>query len=94
MNAKTTQKLIYFYVTLLIIAGIVVGNTINRIELHMVVRRVITEGINYDDFRDMALSDKMIQLFYKDFTEAEVKAFEGFLNRIIKNLAEVNENER
>lgn len=73
MYAKTTQKLIYFYVSLLIITGIVVGNTINRIELHMVVRRVIAGGINYDDFREMALSDKMIESVKKEMTSIAYK---------------------
>lgn len=73
MNVKTIQKLVYFYVTLLMIAGIVVGSTINRIELHMVVRRVIAGGVDYDAFREMVLSDKMIQSVKRELASSQYK---------------------
>jgi len=39
----------------------VVGFTLNRIGIHMIVKRVSAEGIDYDAFREMKLPEKVIQ---------------------------------
>lgn len=50
-----------FYFLLLVITAFIVGMTLNRIELNIVVKQVKAEGIDYDSFREMLIPVKMIK---------------------------------
>lgn len=53
MNFKIEHNRIKFYIILIIIALIIVGNSLQRIHIHMVIKKISREGINYDAFREM-----------------------------------------
>jgi DNA-binding MarR family transcriptional regulator len=58
-----------------------------------IIRIVLTDKAKALSSKYEEVSDEMIKLFYKDFTESEIEVFETFLKRILQNLAEVKENE-
>lgn len=66
LNKKINRKVIIFYSILSITVATVVGSTLNKIDLHMVVNQVKAQGIDYDAFRDMNLPVKVIALIKKD----------------------------
>lgn len=68
MGLKTERKLFIFLGILCIITVMVVGFILNNIELHMVVKQVKVEGINYDAFREMKLTKELIKFIKKDIT--------------------------
>jgi len=57
------------------------------------IRILLTDKAKALNGKYMQVSDEMTKLFYKDFSEAEIDAFENYLERILYNLAEVKENE-
>lgn len=60
MSTSKIKQLFFFYIILIIIAGMVTGNALNHIGLYKITRRIKSEGIPYDSFREMKLTDKMI----------------------------------
>lgn len=61
MTLKKEQKVFVFYCIILLIIMIVISNTMNGINLHKILNRVYKDGINYDDFRQLKLSEEMIE---------------------------------
>lgn len=53
------------------------------------IRICLTEQARGLQDRYDEVSDRMTELFYRDFTEDEIKNFEGMLNRILNNLEEI-----
>jgi DNA-binding MarR family transcriptional regulator len=58
-----------------------------------IIRIVLTDKAKALNDKYNEVSDKMIQLFYRNFSESEIVVFEAFLKRILQNLTEVKENE-
>ncbi len=56
-----TGRQLRFYFLLFIITTFIVGITLNRIELNIVVEQLKEEGIDYDSFREMLIPSKMIK---------------------------------
>ncbi len=73
MNAKRTKQLFYFYVILIIIAGMVTSNALNRIGVYQITKRIKNEGIQFDSFREMNLSEKMIRSVIKEMNSVHPK---------------------
>lgn len=57
------------------------------------IRIVLTEKAQSLNGKYEEVSDLMIKLFYKDFSETDIIIFENFLERILNNLMEVKKNE-
>lgn len=68
-NSKNQHKSVIYYGLLCLIVFYIVGFVLNRIELHMVVKNVKKEGINYDSFRDMNISKDVIKEVLDDINE-------------------------
>lgn len=57
------------------------------------IRIILTERAKALNGKYEEVSEKMVQLFYKDFQEAEIAAFEKLLERILNNMMEVKLND-
>jgi DNA-binding MarR family transcriptional regulator len=57
------------------------------------IRILLTDKAKAMNQKYEEVSGAMIKLFYKSFTESEIEILEQFLERILFNLKEVNENE-
>lgn len=58
---KSKSNLITYYLILLFIATVISGYMMNYIGLHMAVKQVTTQGIDYDAFREMILEKKQLE---------------------------------
>ncbi len=57
-----------------------------------VIRIHLTEKARALKDRYNLVSNRMNEIYFKGFSDAEIKAFEGYLSRIITNLEEENKN--
>ncbi|MDF2952527.1 MAG: hypothetical protein K0S18_2110 [Anaerocolumna sp.] len=58
---KSKSNPITYYLILLFIATVISGYMMNYIGLHMAVKQVTTQGIDYDAFREMILEKKQLE---------------------------------
>lgn len=58
-NKNGKQSL--FYTAALLVTMLIIGNTMNTINLHKILNYIEEKGIDYEDFREMKLSDEMIE---------------------------------
>jgi murein DD-endopeptidase MepM/ murein hydrolase activator NlpD len=65
------NKLLLFYLFILIIEILIVGNTLNSIGLHSIIKSANNHGINYDAFREMRLTKDMIHTVKTDILPLE-----------------------
>ncbi len=72
MKLNKERNLLVFYSILCMIVMIEVGLTLQKIQLHMIVKQVNTEGINYDAFREMKLPEEVIQSIKKNITKLTI----------------------
>ncbi len=71
---KIPDRLLHFYFILFIITLFIVGYTLNRIELHILMKQVKAQGIDYDSFREMRLPAEVIKNMKDIINEEEIKS--------------------
>lgn len=75
------KKLLIFYISLLFLTCMIVSNSLNKLELKMVINELGNSGIHYDEFRDFRVGAGQMKYLQKRLKKEELLKKKEPLNR-------------